>query len=256
MAVYYNFRFFLKESITTTKVISVVLCIIGCALVIFGLFTVIEITDTTNEEDTKFVNTTLTLMPPTINRTSAPPSGNRLLTTSLKDLVLGILICLDCGCIQTVTVCLTKGLREYVSHVLILGFWFALAGLALSIVLMLIFERKELTFPTDSTNLLYLGIHTFTTGFVCICYFVALDYGSAIVISIVHNSEIPMRLLFQYALARQFQPLDGSVWDIAGAIVVTISITLPAAWELIKHRSTITKEEQQHLVEQNISNNL
>ena len=64
-----------------------------------------------------------------------------------------------------------------------------------------------------------------------------------------------MRLLFQYIVASDIQPVDGSVWDIVGAVVVTVSVLLPALWQLIKQlldhysHAKDTREEKETLLE-------
>ena len=81
-------------------------------------------------------------------------------------------------------------------------------------------------------------------------HFVALNFGSAVVCSIAFNAEIPLRVIFQYVLVSNLQPIDGSVYDIIGASIVTVGILLPLVVDLIKLKKGAEKDEEAPLLDQ------
>ncbi len=291
----------MKERVTLAKQISILICLIGCGLVTFGLlsslqlgpiqsgpssFEAMEVSYNVSMEDSIHLNPSIitTSMPGAsavevpgsaaevlgsaagelsipslnitiINGTEMLPSVVHRLSSSTQDVILGFVVCFLSGIIQSMTVTLTKLLKDEVKHFMILTFYFTWSGLFISVTLMLIFEVNKLTFPTDLLNISYVAGHTFLTGASAVLYFVALNYGSAIVISIAFNVEIPMRLLFQYVLASHLQPVEGSVWDICGAIVVTIGIALPAVTQLVKSRMQAGSDKERTLEMQKTQGN-
>ncbi len=252
-----SYRAVLRERVTVAKWVSIVICLIGCGLVTFGLLSSLELgtqTESSSLEAMDALYNSSHLTPSvtmvmfrnaqgvavtsqniTVPSTETPTVTHRL-SSSTQEVIIGFAVCFLSGLIQSMTVTLTKLLKDEVDHFMILTFYFVWSGLVISVTLMLIFEFHKLTFPTDLLNISYVAGNTFLTGASAVWYFVALNYGSAIVISIAFNVEIPMRLLFQYVLASHLQPVEGSVWDICGAIVVTIGIALPAVTQLIKSR--------------------
>ena len=237
IAVSISARVVLKEIITPVKWISISLCIGGSALVVVGLLSTIEF-----EKSSDPASNVTTLSPP------SEVENEHHMTTAVSSFVLGIFICVASGIIEMSIVTFTKLMEEHIRHVFILSFWCSITGLLVSVIFMLILELDKLTFPTDILNLLYLATHTICTGIACVIYFVALQFGSAIVCSIALNAEIPFRVLFQYVLAKNLQPIDGSVYDIIGAVIVTLGVVLPPVVDFIKLKKVPDKDEP-HLID-------
>ena len=223
IAVSISARMILKEIITPIKWISITLCVGGSAFVVVGLLSTIQFEESSKSE-------------PESNITSPLPEmeSKHQMTTTVSSFVLGIFVCVASGIIEMTVVTFTKLMQDHLGHVFILSFWVSISGLFVSLVFMFILELDKVTFPTDIMNLLYLAAHTICTGIACVIYFVALQYGSAVVCSIALNAEIPFRVLFQYVLARNLQLIDGSVYDIIGALIVTVGIVLPPVFDVIK----------------------
>ena len=233
IAVSISARMILKEIITPIKWFSITLCVGGSALVVVGLLSTIQFEESSNTE-------------PDGNTTSPLPDmeSKHQMTTTVNSFVLGIFICVASGIIEMTVVTFTKLMQDHLGHVFILSFWASISGLFVSLVFMFILELDRVTFPTDIMNILYLAGHTICTGIACVIFFVALQYGSAVVCSIALNAEIPFRVLFQYVLAKNLQPIDGSVYDIIGALIVTVGIVLPPVFDVVKLKMASRKSRQ------------
>lgn len=231
----FYFRFILKESISIVKSVSILLSILGCILVIVGLFTTVQIDSPSGDNVTENTQPYSIEIQQNISSTTLSPS-KAATTSSIKNLILGFLICIASGVIEMCVVVFSKLMQDEIESVMILSFWVSIAGWIVSIIFMCILELDKLFFPTDAMNLLYLAGHTFATGIACVVYFVALNFGSAIICSIVMNLEIPLRLLFQYVFAVDLQPVSGNGWDILGAVTVTVATALPPIVEFIQSR--------------------
>ncbi len=228
------------------KWIAIILSIAGCLLVLFGLLSEVEIVGPESTAENTLTNNSFTMgncYSPLFQR----QQDKHKLTSTFSELILGFFLSSVSGVLEASTVLSSKAMGTHIEHPMILAFYFALSGIPLSFTLMLILELDRLSFPTDGTMLFYLAGHTFMTGMADVTYFLGLDYGSAVAFSIAYNAEIPMRMFFQYIAATDLQPIDGSLWDITGAVIVTCGIALPPIWEFLISRKCDDTGENKRL---------
>ncbi len=131
-----------------------------------------------------------------------------------------------------------------------LNFWCVTGSLALSVSLMVGFQYKRLTLPSQSDNMMYLSAYILTTGIGQVLNFVLLEYLSFIAIGIIINLEIPMGTLCQYVLATDLQPIKGGIFDLLGTIIIVFGLMLPAVGELwsLRFNQKIKGEEDTQLL--------
>ncbi len=74
---------------------------------------------------------------------------------------------------------------------------------------------------------MYVIVHCSGQVIAVFTHFAAMQFGSPTSVAITLSSEIPMRMVCQYILFRDLQPLKGGMGDIIGSVLITIGIVLP-----------------------------
>ena len=143
----------------------------------------------------------------------------------------GIFLSIVCGISTSVTYAIMKLLSDKVDDIMILSLWVSGVGMVLSLILMCIFESDRLSFPNEINKMFYLLIHVVVTGIGSFTKSAAIYCGSSTIVAIVCNSEIPLKMLCQYFVFSDLQPVDNSMSDVVGAIFITVGILIACVLE-------------------------
>ncbi len=147
------------------------------------------------------------------------------------------------GIVSMALVIVTKKMKEDVENILVLPVWCNISGILGSLITMMALEFHRLSFPTNAKNIAYISIHSFSNILTTFSKFLAFSFGSAVISSITLNAELPMSILCQYVLFPGLQPLDGSLYDLVGTIMIIMGITLPPLVNLIMYCKSNHKQQ-------------
>ncbi len=161
-------------------------------------------------------------------------SRDDILGSSCWSVWYGISLSIICGISTSITYAIMKLLSDKVNDIMVLSFWVSAVGMVLSLSLMCIFESDRLTFPIEKNTMLYVLIHVAVTGIGSFTKSAAIYFGSSMIVAIVCNSEIPLKMLCQYFVFPSLQPVDSSVSDAVGAIVITVGIFVACVLESLE----------------------
>ena len=184
----------------------------------------------------------------TLNQTI--PSKQRKVHTStltcLKRLSIGLGMSVLAGLAEAATLISVKIIQHDINSVQIFTFWFALPGIILSFIGMLIFERHSMSFPYNNiTNLLYLLGHTGCSSLALTCWVFSMERAPAYIVGIFSNVQIPINMLLQYALFKSWQPLAGGWIDATGTAIVVIGVLIVPLITVHKLKSNESSGEQE-----------
>ncbi len=181
-------------------------------------------------------------------------TNRNILTTTTNDLILGLAICVVHGISDVIYFYCSKTLKNKVEDILVLDFWYLWGSITFTSLFMVFFEKDRLSFPTKLDDIIYLATHSLTSGIAHMLNYVLLTLISFIAIGILVNLEIPLAMLCQYVIVPHFQPIKGGVFDLSGAVVITVGLLLPSLAELwyFKHQQTQPNEQEEKLDETGI----
>ncbi len=252
-------RFVLKESVSMRKVISLLLCVVGCLLIGMGLiFTVqqLELGSSNMEEvsatelghnmtkESYITATTVMNGNDTFRASSDRNVHHRNISTeTMSALLFGFLLCFvqaigDCAALYCSSI-----MSKEVQDVLYINFWYLVMSNVVSIILMVIFEGDILALPTKSTDIIYVVVHGIASGLAHLALYALISFLSFIAITLFINAEILMKILCQYVMFPQLQPIQGGVFDLIGAIIIAIALVIPPLGELWEYRKD---QENEH----------
>ncbi len=166
---------------------------------------------------------------------SLPQSHRHIHTGTITEFIIGVSGCIFCGIAEAVSIVSLKYIQHDIVEVHILTFWIAVSGLIFSTVVMVVFELGKVDYPRDIPKAFFLTGHALAVASGQCVYVLAIEKTSAHLISILLNGQIPTNMLFQYVIVRNFQPITGSLYDVIGALVVTLGLVLPPAVEVCKN---------------------
>ncbi len=205
------------------KGFGVVLCISGSALVVLGLANNVEFSQSSHSHVSLSKNGTQILNRTNISHeypTQPKHEVRKILTTTTSSFLVGLGLCALHAFMEAGYMFCSKTLYDQVEDIQVLNFWCISGSTALSIVLMIGFEYKKLTLPSQLDDIMFLSTHVLTTGIGQVLNFALLELLSFIAIGIVINLEIPMGMLCQYILAPGLQPIKGGIFDLIGTIII------------------------------------
>ena len=96
----------------------------------------------------------------------------------------------------------------------------------ISVVLIIIVKTP--TLPTNRYNCLYLTGHVSFSFFATVLYFVALNFGSGVLVTLNYSSAIVLSMLSQYIIVYDIQPGHRNAVEITGAALVLMVTDTPA----------------------------
>ena len=264
-------RVILKEKIGKLYVVSMVICLVGITILVYGLVkTVLLVSGEPKEQDTiqQISNQTTTVIKvnsqllgdqedqPFVNETikynftnmdkyieddafksnrrgvrklniSLDKHNRKMQTSTLPRLIIGLVIPIIAGLTEAMTLISVKIVQKDIESVQIFTFWFALSGVILSVIGMLIFERSSMSFPMSNLpNILYLLGHVGCSSMAIICNVFSMRRVPAYMMGIFCNVQIPINMFLQYVFFRSWQPMDGGWIDGAGSVVVTVGVLI------------------------------
>ena len=245
--------FILGEKITRMQWIAITLVIAGSALIFTGLAMTtefdhkLELTNVPEFTNHASVNTS------TVNNNVSDSyfrfdqgSGIQYKTSTIKDFVFGLCMAIVTGISGNLTTAFSRCLNQHLQTPLILAVWYNIAGTVLCGILMCIFEVNILALPSDTRGWSFLAVHVFSNVGICLTYYSAMYFASAVVCSITFNLEIPLKLLCQYVVFRSLQPINGSLYDLIGGIVITLAVILPSGNDFIKFLTERNPHSNEH----------
>ncbi len=228
----------LKENITLLCLISVVTCVIGESVIVTGLVLTIVEGDTETNNQTGRNQQNSSFYDNQANGTSAgilenPSLERNIHTASLTRLIFGIGIALVGGLGEAISFVSLKRIQHDVPSIHILTFWFTILGIVSSTVAMLAIEFNQLSIPQDWINSCYLIGHVIMSSSAIIVYILAIENSPVYITSIFINALIPIDMFLQYVCFPNLQPMKGSLYDMSGAILVTVGLLAPPVVTLL-----------------------
>ncbi len=119
---------------------------------------------------------------------------------------------------------ITKLMHGKLDSVFVLTTLYILSGMSSAVLFMLDLELNHLTLPADRESWVYVIVHCAGQVIAVFTHFAAMHFGSPTSVAIALSSEILMRMICQYVLFPDLQPLKGGMGDIIGSILITIGI--------------------------------
>ena len=213
-------RIILKERITAEKFISIVLSILAVFLVIQPSFIFGTYQETGKSEEEKIIieqlkkldNKQITFMRApspydfwlnVTNGTIPPPPDDSGVSTG--DEILGYMLMILSGASGAANTVIQKAKLNHVNS-LILNFWTSIAITLVPLVLSLIIEFDDLTFPTDIENILLVFGQAFASAFSFICALRGITMTNAIWITLALSMQIFFLIISQYTVLHNINP--------------------------------------------------
>ncbi len=260
-------RLLLQEDIKMAKGLSVVLCIIGSSLIVMGLISTVEsvkqeshISSVDNENissplyiniknGTSGNNTGMLPLPVEYSKTQQEPipvskerNHRNINTTDTRTLLFGFALCASNGLLDCIAMYCSTLIKKHVDDVLIINFWYIMMSTTFSFVMMFAVEYKRLTLPSQWDDIMFLMAHALSTGFGYLLWSALIVFLSFVAISLIMNFEIPVKMLCQYVIFPQLQPIKGGIYDCVGAVVITVGLLIPSVGELLEYRQKKSDE--------------
>ena len=251
--------FVLKERVGLFKFVPIVICTVGTVIMCNMLFSevsgkssILETVDT-NISIKKNGNISWSGLSETVNSSlelSLHKDTYKANSDSMSSLLYGISLCVTNGISTSIYYVMNKLLADKVNDIMVLSFMISIVGVLLSIGLMCIFEMKDITFPKDQYNLTYLTVHAVLSGAESFSKSAAIYFGSSLIVQIVCTAEVPLKLVCQYFLFPDLQPIESNVYDVIGATIITAGILLSCMLEAASfcNRESGEKEEGEKLL--------
>ena len=244
-------RVILKERITVVKIISIILSILAVFLVIqpsfiFGTYQSFEDRNDDEEElaimhllkmlDDKQIAFMRAPLPDGLlynvtNGTTRLPTEDPVV--SIGDEILGYLMMILSGVSGAANTVIQKAKMNEVNP-LILNFWTSIAMTLVPLVLCLIIEFDDLTFPTDAESILLVLGQSFASAFSFMLALQGVRRTTAIWITLALSLQIFFLIISQYTILHSIAPGKDNWIEIFGAVVVIVAAVIPPIWEVIK----------------------
>ncbi len=249
----------LKENISKTQLVTIFCAIVGSTLIFFGLVRTVKFDkelQTGNIILNNHTNLTINRSFDYFNITNQQDKTQRSseahhVTSSTQDFIFGLMIACLSGISGNLFTTMTKVLQNHLESPVILAVWYKISGMILCAILMLIFELDNICLPSEAKNWLFLAIHVSSNIATSVTYYVAFYYATAVVCNIALSLEIPFMITSQYVIFSYLQPINGSLYDLVGAGIITLAVTLPFAYDFILYvkekrieNKRLTDEEQ------------
>ncbi len=246
-------RLLLGEYLNRRKGISLLLCIIGCSLIVLGLVSTVRLTDNDYKDFTShhLENTTennlgfeIVSVFQTVNNESNDAifiidskqehalRHRNISTTTIGGVLYGLALCSANAIFASIGICCSALMKDHVEDALIANFWYDGCSMILSGIMMVIIEWHSMALPTQLDDTIYIVIHALTSGGGHLLWYALISFMSYLAISLFVNAEIPAKILCQYLIFPQLQPIRGSLFDFIGAIIITIGLFIPPVAEL------------------------
>ena len=161
-------------------------------------------------------------------------------TDTTQMFVIGILVCSLEGVCEFAVFSLVKTIKDKVDDELFIGFWLLSTSAVFSSLLMLVFEYNTITLPHKIEDIIYLAVHSLSTGIAYILVYLTVLLLPLVTFSIVVTAAIPMEIVCQYVIVTHLQPIKPGFTDLMGAIIITVALVLPPLGEVyqIKCKNT------------------
>ncbi len=255
-------RLLLKENITIAKGVSLFMCMVGSALTGIGLISIVynvqqgpkintfhDMNITSNFTSQNFTNRN----DDTENMSNSTDLGDiqvipvtphrNINTQDINTLLYGFLLCALNGMCDCVAFYCSTTMNDYVDHVLVVNFWYIIMSSLFSFIMMLVLEYERLTLPFQWDDIAFVTAHAITTGVGHLFWFTWIEFLSFIAIALIMNAEIPLKILCQYFLFPQLQPIKGGIFDFTGAIIITLGLTFPPISDMLQNRQDANKDK-------------
>ncbi len=244
-------RTILNEKISLVQWIAIILAISGSALIFMGLVITTDFDAEMKQPDILTEDTTAIYENISDNNSKIDLDKKKYnlhteqyRTTNIPDFVFGLSLAIATGVSGNLCIAFSKILQEYLQSPLILAVWYNISGIILCGICMSIFEVNDLALPSDVKSWLFFSTHVSSNVGICITFYSATYFASAVVCNITFNLEIPLRIICQYLIFSSLQPIDGSLYDLIGGIIITLAVILPSAKDFI----TFLKERTFHTI--------
>ena len=248
----------LKEDLNFRKGISILLCTIGCGLILLGLISTVQFTQNENKDTRNlyvynetsreaiknatdfhgnFQSGNITCPNATLHMNSELPDithqdQRNIRTTTIQGLIYGMFLCAANGISSCIAMYCSTKMKDQVEDVLIFNFWYNLVSIIISGTMMLTVEWHHLTIPTRLDDIIYTVIHALTTASGQLLWFALISFISFLAITMFVNAETIVKILCQYFIFPELQPIKGGLFDFIGAIIITIGLIIPSVPEL------------------------
>ena len=166
----------------------------------------------------------------TANETTLPPTEIPVVSTG--DEILGYLMMILSGASGAANTVIQKAKMNDVNP-LILNFWTSIAMTLVPLILCLIIEFDDLTFPTDAESILLILGQSFASAFSFMLALQGVRRTTAIWITLALSLQIFFLIISQYTILHSIAPGKDNWIEIFGAVVVIIAAVIPPVWEVI-----------------------
>ncbi len=252
-------RMILNEKTSKVQWIAIILATAGSALIFIGLVITVDFHSKLKEPDvlTTSVTDASTLQYETVSDNFLNFSyGNWMhqdhyRTRNISDFVFGLSLAFITGISGSLCIAFSKFLQDYLETPVVLAVWYNTFGMIICGLFMFMFEVNDLAIPFDFSGWAYLSLHVFSNVGISITFYLATYYASAILCNITFNLEIPLRILCQYVIFTSLQPIDGSLYDLIGGMIITLAVFLPSVYDFTRflaESKSQTKDEGYRLI--------
>ena len=253
-------RLLLKENITIAKGVSLFMCIAGSTLTGIGLISIVSNAQLEPKVNILF-DSNFTISSPlrnssdindaienmnnsaTLNDVIPVRPHRNINTQDIETLLFGFLLCALNGMCDCVAFYCSAVMKDHVDHVLVVNFWYIVMSSLFSLIMMLALEYEKLTLPSQWDDIAFVTVHAITTGAGHLVWFAWIEFLSFIAIALFMNVEIPLKILCQYFLFPQLQPIQGGMFDFAGAIIITLGLIFPPISDFLQNRQQENKDK-------------
>ena len=145
--------------------------------------------------------------------------------------MLGFLLPIISGSIQSAQMVIVKKFPFIGKDVFITGFWTLLYGSIISAVLMLIFEIP--TLPQNWIDILYILVHGLSYGITWSSIIIVAFYLSGNTVNIIISTMVVFMLIPQYTILSSIYPGHRNWVEVLGAVLVLMGSSLGSIIKLL-----------------------
>ena len=113
-------------------------------------------------------------------------------------------------------------------------FWYALLGVLASFTLSSMMEH--LCLPVTTVTWLTVLVHCVTAAVYTVVSFVALQYGSVIIVTLAYNTSLCFFFAVQFIYFKEVSAPPGLYVEVSGAVLTMVSAAFVPLYDCVEHR--------------------
>ena len=158
-------------------------------------------------------------------------TSNIIPSRSSRHEFIGYILVSISGFCSAATVLMIRGtkVKEVTSDVQVI--YGHLFGFFISAFLMGVLEKP--TLPSDALGMLYLVGHVIFSFSGTVCFYVALNMASGVLVALSYTTSIVFSMVAQYFILQDIQPGHRNLLEICGALLVLISACMNPVHQLV-----------------------